>query len=240
MQPEPGVGSDAARAELVRALAHEIRGPVSTIKGLAVTLRTHDAALEPAQRVEFATMIEREADRLGEAVDQVALAMRLDVGDLSIRRRPESVGSMLADAVAAPADVVGRGPAVSVEGDPTAELDRTWFVEVVRQLVTNAVRFSPADAPVEVAGRVEGSDLVVEVTDRGPGIPPDRLSEVTGRFVTWRPAGFEDVAGTGLGLSIVTRLLALQGGDASLEPNPAGGTIARVRVRGAIPPSREA
>ena len=91
------------RAELVARLAHEIRGPVSTLRGLAGTTLTHYEGLDDAERREFLELIRQEADRLERVVEEVALALRLDAGRLTFDRRSADVGSSSARPAAAQA-----------------------------------------------------------------------------------------------------------------------------------------
>jgi signal transduction histidine kinase len=97
-------------------------------------------------------------------------------------------------------------------------------------LVENAAKFSPAGTPIEVRVRADGSRALIEVADGGPGIPADRREEAFGRFVRFRPAGYEDVPGAGLGLHISRGLATAHGGTISVEDGPTGGTMLRVAI----------
>jgi signal transduction histidine kinase len=114
-----------------------------------------------------------------------------------------------------------------------ARVDGQWFEEMVRQAVANAVKFSPADAPVRVRV-VEGPDgyVTVCVADEGPGVPAERREDLFLKFARWRPSGYEDQPGSGLGLFICRGLAREHGGDASLVAGSGGGTILRIRVPG--------
>lgn len=210
-------------------IAHELRGPITTIKGIAATSRTHFDALSDDDKLEFLDLIELESARMLEIVDEASLAMKL-----AARVLPMKMGA--ADLAAVVREGVGAGGldpdrAVELDLDDIAiEGDHTRLVEVVRQVVRNAHAFSPLWEPIVVTLRREGDDAIVEVTDRGPGIPEDRREQVFTTFPNWRPAGYEEVPGTGLGLFISRALVAEHRGQMSVERAPSGGTMLRIRL----------
>lgn len=221
----PGAGE---RAELVTKLAHEIRGPVTTLRGLAATAIAHYDGLSDDERREFLGLIRTEAERLEAAVEQVALAMRLDAGSLERRPGRHDLAELVRTVVHR--TDVGDHP---VDLDASASLEATFdpihVTAVVGQLLRNAATFSPTGAPIGVSLRREGTDAVVEVRDRGPGIPPERRDEVFERFTAWRPPGYEAAPGTGLGLFVARELVRRQGGAISIVDAPGGGTMLVVR-----------
>ena len=115
-------------------------------------------------------------------------------------------------------------PRVMVRGD------RRRLIEVVRQLLNNAATFSPPGAPVQVVVTREDPWTVLEVIDRGPGIPPEQRERVFTRFPNWRPSGYEEMPGSGLGLFISRGIVAEHSGEISAEEAPEGGTILRMRL----------
>jgi signal transduction histidine kinase len=217
------------RAEIASSIAHDVRGPVSTIKGLATTTRVSYERLSDDERVEFVGMIEQEASRLLGLVNQTALALKVDADTLDYDLHPRPLPPMLAEAIEQ-VDAGEHPVRTDVEAMIVAPADSRWFVEAVRQGVENAVKFSPPDAPVTVRLSAEDDDAVVEIVDAGPGIPADRREEVFRRFTTWRPDGYEDRPGSALGLFIVRGIARGHGGDASLADAPGGGTILRIRL----------
>lgn len=217
------------RAELIARLAHELRGPVTTLRGLAGTAIAHYEGLSDDERREFLGLIRIEAERLEAAVEQIALSLRLDAGSLPVRRDRHDLAAVVRAAVEAerPGD---RAIEVEAPRSLDATFDPSAVTTVVRQLVRNAATFSPAGAPVVVSLRQDGREVVLEVRDRGPGIPPERRDEVFERFAAWRPTGYETVPGTGLGLFVSRRLVRGHGGSISIEDAPEGGTMLAVRL----------
>ncbi|MDQ4109242.1 MAG: ATP-binding protein [Actinomycetota bacterium] len=218
-----------SRAELVSKLTHEIRGPVSTVRGLVGTTLAHYAALSDEERREFLRLIRREAERLERAVEQVALALRLDAGSLRFEIHPQDLGVVVRNAVEA-VEIADHALEVEVADRIEAPVDGFHIAFVVRELIGNAVTFSPPGSPISVRLRQEGDDALIEVTDHGPGIPRDKREAVFEPFADWRPPGYEDRPGTGLGLFIIRAIAHGHGGDASISDGPAGGTMLTVRL----------
>ena len=219
------------RVELVSKLTHEIRGPASTIRGLVATTLQHYDGLDDAERREFLELIRREADRLERAVEQVALALRLDAGTVRFDRRRQDLGAIVREAVDA-VDVGGHPLATDVPF-VEAPVDAALLGLAVRQLVENAAAYSAPDAPISLRLRAEQGDAVLEVVDAGPGIPSDRREAVFERFADWRPVGYEDRPGAGLGLFLCRAIMREHSGDAWVTDGPTGGTmlVARVPLR---------
>jgi two-component system OmpR family sensor kinase len=219
----------AGRAEIASKLAHEIRGPVSTLRGLAGTAIAHYEGLSDRERLEFLGLIRQETERLEATVEQAALALRLDAGSLPFAMTRQDLAGIVSSSIGS-VDV-GEHP-IEREG-PTeleATFDATHVATVVAQVVRNAATFSPPDTPISVTLRREGSDAVLEVADRGPGVPMERREDVFERFSGWRPAGYETAAGPGLGLFIARAIVERHGGTISITEAPAGGTMLRVRL----------
>lgn len=219
----------AARAEIASKLAHEIRGPVSTLRGLAGTVIAHYEGLSDEERLEFLGLIRLEAERLEATVEQIALALRLDAGSLRSEMARRDLAGVVSSA-AGSVDVGAHPIELEVPGELEAGFDATQVATVVVQLVRNAATFSPPDAPISVTLRAEGADAVLEVTDRGPGVPEERREEVFERFSGWRPVGYEAAPGPGLGLYISRAIVTRHGGTISVTEGPEGGTMLRVRL----------
>jgi signal transduction histidine kinase len=219
----------SSRAELLEKLAHEMRGPVSTIRGLAGTTLSHYEALSDDERQEFLRLIRLEADRLVRSVEQVALALKLDAGSLRFDIRLHDLGAIVRDAVEA-MEIADRLLEVDTADRLEAPVDGGHIAYVVRELVGNAVMFSPPDSPISVRLRRVGDDALIEVVDDGPGIPPDKRETVFERFADWRPPDYEDRPGTGLGLFNSRAIAHAHGGEASASEGPTGGTMLTVRL----------
>jgi signal transduction histidine kinase len=217
------------RAEIASMVAHEVRGPVAAIKGLAATTTGTYDRLSDEERLEFVGLIEQEATRLLDVVDKTSLALKVDAETITLDRRQQDLAPIVHEATAK-ARTNGRAIEIDAAGDVKAVVDRRWLGEAIRQAVDNAVTYSPAGAPVRVRLRGEDGSAWIEVIDAGPGVPPERRDEVFTKFVKWRPSGFEDRPGAGLGLFICRGLVRELGGEASVEDGPGGGTMLRIRL----------
>jgi two-component system sensor histidine kinase KdpD len=217
------------RAELVSMISHELRGPISTIKGIAATSRSFYDQLPDDEKREFLELIEQEADRMLEIVGEASLAMKLSAGALQMQMGPADLAAIVREGVGASGLGDDRRVDLVLE-DITIEGDRTRLVEVVRQVVQNAGAFSPPGDPIAVTLEAEDDEAVLTVVDHGPGIPEERREQVFTTFPSWRPAGYEEVQGTGLGLFISRGLIAEHRGEISVEDAPGGGTMLRIRL----------
>lgn len=216
-------------ADLVSKLTHEIRGPVSTLRGLVGTTLTHYDRLSDEERREFLHLMRRETDRLERTVEQVAFALKLDAGSIRFDIRPRDLAEIVRETAKA-ADTGDHPMEVDVAESIEAPVDGALIASVVHQLIDNALTFSPPDSPITIGLRRDGDGVLIEVTDRGPGVPPDKREAVFERFADWRPPGYEDRPGTGLGLFISRTVAREHGGEASIADGPAGGTMLLVRL----------
>lgn len=217
------------RADLAAKLAHEIRGPVSTIRGIASTALAHDEALSDDERREFLGLIRHEAERMERTVEQIALALRLDADAVRPQRRPRDLVELVREASSVP-DEADHDVTIDAPAELVASVDATLVARAVREGVENAIAFSPPGTPVVVRLARDGEHAMIEVRDRGPGVPEDRRESVFERLTDWRPPGYEDRSGTGLGLFICRAVARLHGGDASIAGNAEGGTMLTVRL----------
>lgn len=214
-------------AELASIAAHELRNPLMSIRGLATTgIRLYES-MSDEERLEFLRLIDREAARLSSVTEQIATALAIAAGKLRYSIRPEQLGKLVEE-------VAWDGPRgehpmlVEADADLVAACDRARVLEVLGSLLDNAAKFSPPDAPIEVrAYRGADGSAVVEVADRGPGIPPEEREHVFERFARWRPPGYEATPGAGLGLFISRAHMEAQGGRIEVDDEAGRGTILR-------------
>ena len=202
-------------------VAHEFRNPLTAIRTAAETVADADSADE---RRRFLTMLLKDVDRLEKLVSGVRELASIDT-QLSTAERPRVDLSDLLKTLVAGRD---SGVATSLAVPSKAILvlgssDRLW--QVFENLVDNAVGFSPSGGDVEITAAIQGSECVVIVADRGPGIPEAHLSRVFERFFSYRP-GSDRREHMGLGLAIAQTVVA---GTAASSPSATALVAARVR-----------
>ncbi len=218
---------ERARGEFVAKVSHDLRTPVTVIKGYAFTLARRGGDADTMRRL---TAITREADRLTTLIDDLLTLSRAQAGALNLVWQPSEASGLLQEVAERIGDrAAEQGVDVFVDGAGFAvDGDRGRLVQVLTNLAMNALRHAPAGSSVTLRAIVAGDDAELLVEDRGPGIEPGRVAGLLEPFSTGDPA-----SGTGLGLAIVSEIVVAHGGTFTLDPRPGGGTVARVRLPGA-------
>ncbi len=221
---------DQAKSTFVATVSHELRTPLTALLGFSELLATRRLPAEEAARL--AGIVQRETERMARIVDDLLDLARIEQG-AGLRVRPVPI--VLAPALTAAVAVFSRasvGPRVvlacpedlAVRADPDA-LDR-----VVKNLVSNAIKYSPAGSPVTLSAGLRATGVEITVIDEGSGIAPDALAHI---FEPYYRTGDATRAapGLGLGLAVVRALVEAQGGTIAVASEPGRGT----RVTVALP-----
>jgi two-component system OmpR family sensor kinase len=209
--------------------SHELRTPITTIRGYAELYR-NGALDEKAELDEALRRTEQEAVRMGGLVDDLLHLARLDQGR-PIERGPVDVAALARDA-ARDAQAVDPDRPITVEADRPVVVDgdEARLRQVLANLVTNAVVHTEPGTPVSIKATRVGDDAVVEVADRGAGMPPDVAARAFERFYRADPSRSRHRGGSGLGLAIVEATVTAHGGSVALETAPGAGTTVRVTL----------
>ena len=212
--------ADRLKDALLASVSHDLRTPLTTIKALAHDLRPlGDARTE---------IIEQETDRLNRTVADLLDLSRLNAGALPMRVEINAVDDLLG-ALGQRMESTPAGPRLRMALMPDEPLlvgrfDLVHALRILANLVENAAKYAPDDSPIDVTVSREGNEIVIRVSDRGPGVPPAEAERIFEAF--YRPPYVTaDVAGTGLGLSIARRLAERQGGSVRYAPRPGGGSV---------------
>ena len=228
----------SARRELERmqehfvaAVSHELRTPLTAIGGFVeALLDDDDGPLTTGQREDL-HVVQRNARRLGALIDDLLFVSAIDAGGLEFRREVVRLDEVLTDVVC---DMMpfarAREVAITSEIDGPLEVegDAGRLQQAIGNLLENAVKFSGRGEEVTVRAARSGDDAVVEVADRGPGIPAPELRRIGERF--FRASTAEAVEGTGLGLSITREILARHDGALDVESAAGEGAVFRLRL----------
>ncbi len=215
----------------VASVSHELRTPITSIVGYAQEL---EFELEDPHLREYAEVITRNADRLTGLVDNVlraatmpsstasgGVAVEMDLADLVTRcvadLRYRTAERSLQTVVRAEPGIVVR-------------VDEAELARVLTNLLTNAIKFSPVGAAIDVEVSTDADAAVVRIADEGPGIPEGDRERIFERFYRSPQAVRDGIPGTGIGLSIAQQLMVTMGGSILLEPRQPHGTVAVVRL----------
>jgi signal transduction histidine kinase len=225
---EPGPDALRARAELISKIAHELKNPIMSVKGLASTGNRLYDSLSDEERRDLFRLVDAEAGRLKLIAEETSTTLKIDAGTLEYDLREEDVGAIVEQA-AWRTPVGDHTVRVATDAGLVAAADRARLAEVVTNLIDNAAKFSPPDSPIEVrAERAADGGIRIEVADSGPGIPDERKAAVFERYASWRPAGYEEVPGAGLGLYVSRAHVSAHRGRLDVVDAEPGGSILRV------------
>jgi two-component system sensor histidine kinase KdpD len=215
------------RNAMLAAISHDYRTPLAAILSAASSLQEQGERLTPAQRQRLAQSIADETVQLSRLTDNTLQLARLDAPAVQLRLDWESaeeiVGSVLAHARRH--DPTRRVRARLEPGLPLVRCDAILLTQLLDNLTDNALKYSPAEAPVELLVRHQGEQLVFAVRDRGPGVAPgwrERIFEVFQRGEFAPQAGQR--LGAGVGLAVCRAIARAHGGELKLRPRGHGGT----------------
>ena len=215
---------DEQRRSFLADVTHELRTPLSVIRGQAEAIAD---GVYPADAAHLAPILDATAalDRLVEDLRTLVLT---DAGNLVLHREPTDLGALVHDTVEsfrAQADVKGVVLSADVPDNlPPADVDPARLRQVIANLLSNSLRHTPAGSSVKVA---VSAPATITVTDTGEGIPPDVLPHVFERF-----AKGPNSTGSGLGLAIAHDIVRAHGGEISVDGAPGRGTTATVKLKG--------
>ena len=208
------------RAEFLGMVSHELRAPLTSIKGSAAAVLGAAPALPRAEMLQFFRIIDAQADHMQGLVSNLLDAGRIEAGTLSVDPEPSEVAALVDRARNT---FVSGGARHTVQIDLPPELprvmaDRERIVQVLNNLLSNAARHCPESAPIRVEAAREGVHVAVAVCDQGRGVPPEMLAQLFRKHVAIRDGDAEGgIGATGLGLAICKGLVEAHGGRIRAE-----------------------
>jgi cell cycle sensor histidine kinase DivJ len=235
--------ADASKTRFLATMSHELRTPLNAIIGFSEMLVQEDVLMvDAARRKEYAQLINDSGQHLLGVVNSILDMSKMESGNFEISPEPFAPRAALLNccnllalkARESAIDLVTRAPEDLPEmtGDPRA------FKQIVLNLVANAIKFSERGGVVVVSATVEGSRLVLRITDTGVGIAADDLKRIGDPFFQAGKTYQRRHEGTGLGLSIVKSLVALHAGEISVQSRIGEGTIVTVALPLAYSPQQ--
>jgi two-component system sensor histidine kinase KdpD len=217
--------ADRLRSVLLSSVSHDLRTPLAVISGASSSLLSLEEGASPETRSELLQTIYEEAHRLARLVDNLIDMMRLDAGAVHVKKEwhvlEEVVGSALRRTTT---QIAGHPVELSIPADlPLAPLDAVLIEQVLINLLENAAKYTPDNTPIGISARFQRNQVIVEVADRGPGIPEGDEERVFEKFYRGPAATTGERRGAGLGLAICRAILTAHGGTIKAENRPGGG-----------------
>jgi len=218
--------------EFFALVSHELRTPLTSIIGyLELVLDDEEELSEEARR--FLEVVERNAKRLLRLVGDMLFVAQVEAGRLSLESHAVSLDKVAAESVEAARPAAERaGVTLSLESEPVKPIlgDRDRFGQMLDNLISNALKFTPDDGRVDVRLIDQGDRAVVEVADTGMGIPDAEQQRLFERFFRASTATSRAVPGAGLGLTIVKTIVEAHGGKVGLTSQEGEGTCVRIEL----------
>ena len=223
--------TEAMRRTFVADVSHELRTPISSIAAAAETLG--DGNADDADARELVGVIRRQAGRMRELIDDLTDLAQIEGGGIALEKVELALAALLrevAQDLAAAAREKRVVVVVSGDESAVAPADRRRLAQVARNLLDNAIKFSPVGSSVELRAFAEPGRAGFSVSDRGPGIPKGERDRIFQRFYQIDRSRSKARPGSGLGLSIVKHLVQLHGGSVEVEGNVGEGSRFVVRL----------
>lgn len=225
---------EAIRREFVANVSHELKTPVTSIKGFVETL-IDGAVNDPESALRFLDVIARQADRLSAIIDDLLTLSRMeqDPGKTQISLRLEPIRPVLKSAIqvcelkAQASDIRIK---LSCTEDLKAKINTPLLEQAVINLVDNAIKYSETEGVIGVSATHEVSEVIIRVTDRGSGIAKEHLSRLFERFYIVDKARSRKMGGTGLGLAIVKHIAQAHNGYPEVESTPGKGSTFSIHI----------
>ena len=218
--------TERLRAEVLATLSHELRMPLSTIKGYTTALQLDEVIWSEEKRQEFLHLVDQECDNMQVMLKDILDSSLIDVDQLTVERQPMRL-QHLAREVAAEIQRYGESyrPVVDFPTDfPIVEADPHWIKQVFRNVIDNAIKYSPQGGVIVIKGEVRQTDVVISIADQGIGISPEDLIPLFEKFFRVRTAAGLHVSGTGLGLPIARAIVEAHKGRIWAESKLGQGT----------------
>ncbi len=215
--------SEEFKSTLLDALAHEFKTPLTSLKAAASAILSNGVT-SPADQRELLTVINQDADRMTALVTEATRLARIEAGKIRLRRELHSIPELIQPVLKQmEIPLESRTVEVSVPGSvPSIAVDSDLFHLALKQLLDNALKYSPPDSPLSIRASTNGDAVSIRLHNEGAGIPEDERERIFERFYRGSSARRQG-AGSGMGLFIAREILQAHGGDLRVESNPGEG-----------------
>ena len=216
--------SDELKSTLLDAIAHEFKTPLTSIKAASTSLLSTQS-LAPDQQRDLLSVIDEETDHLSVLVTEAIQMARIEAGRVQLHRENWSMKELLDSVLDKLSPEARQRVQTGVKEDiPPLWIDRELIEVALRQLVDNALKYSPAQSPVSVSAALVDGRAVVSVADKGQGIPEDEQSRIFEKFYRGE-ASRHQIPGAGLGLVIAREIIHTHGGEMWVESKVGEGSV---------------
>jgi two-component system phosphate regulon sensor histidine kinase PhoR len=226
--------AEQMRVDFVANASHELRTPLATLVGYSETLRERAEEIDHATRERFLSIVHDEARRMQRVVEDLISLSRIEAERFVAPTEAVALGPIVEQSVHAvrrAADERGSALVCEIAADlPLIAADRSQILQLLDNLLTNALRYGDAGTPVVVSARREDGMVHLAIADRGEGIPPEHIARVTERFYRVDTGRSRAIGGTGLGLSIVKHIVERHRGRLTIDSRQGEGTTVHVRL----------
>jgi len=223
--------TESMRRTFVADVSHELRTPIASIAAAAETLE--EAAPDESERRELVQLIQRQSARMKELIDDLMDLAQIESGAVELLLEPVPVADLLREvAQDLAANASRRGVRIAITGDANASVaaDRRRLLQVARNLLDNAIKFSPEGDTVRLVAESGPGWAGFSVSDNGPGIPRAEREKIFQRFYQVDRSRSKARPGTGLGLAIVKHLVQVHHGTVEIEAEAGRGSLFRIRL----------
>jgi len=216
--------TERLQTALLNSISHDLRTPLVSITGALSSLSEGGLAMDARVHQDLVDTARAEADRMNRLVGNLLNMTRLEAGALRVTKQPGDIQDAIGTALENYEEILQeRTVSVNIEENiPLVPMDFVLVVQVLVNLIDNALKYSPPESPVEIQAHLVGQEMRVHVDDRGIGVPEDDLEHIFEKF--YRIERPEKISGTGLGLSISKGIIEAHGGRIWAENRPGGGT----------------
>jgi two-component system phosphate regulon sensor histidine kinase PhoR len=224
--------AEQMRVDFVANASHELRTPLATLIGYTETLREAADELDAETRERFLSIVDDEAHRMQSVVEDLISLSRIEAERFTTPTAAVALRPLIeqaADQNRRAASKRGSTLEVQIENDlPDVAADPGQILQLLDNLITNALRYGAAGTPVSVSADREGAMVHVQVADHGDGIAPEHIKRVTERFYRVDTSRSRSLGGTGLGLSIVKHIVERHRGRLTIDSEVGKGTVIHV------------
>jgi two-component system phosphate regulon sensor histidine kinase PhoR len=224
--------AEQMRVDFVANASHELRTPLSTLIGYAETLRERAGEIDDDTRVRFTSIVHEEAQRMKRVVEDLISLSRIEAEKFTTPTEAVDLEPLIEVSVESASRIADERQSKLVRniesGLPPIAADAGQILQVLDNLITNALRYGEPGTPVTVTALLEDAMVHLTVADQGEGIPPEHLHRLTERFYRVDTSRSRALGGTGLGLSIVKHIVERHRGRLTIESELGKGTIVHV------------